>query len=110
MFYLDVGLFLRYSLYQRRRRKIAPDKLLKGTRASKDGTMQSDNTLLTGEHFLYSVNAYSRHLRKFSGWLVREPGYRSKVKLNTVDYLKVKACTGTTRQRASLLKPARFCV
>jgi site-specific recombinase XerD len=38
---------------------------------------------------LVTYHAYLRHLRKFFGWLVREPGYRSKIKPNTVDYLKV---------------------
>ncbi len=38
---------------------------------------------------LVTYHAYLRHLRKFFGWLVREPGYRSNIKPNTVDYLKV---------------------
>ncbi len=33
--------------------------------------------------------AYLRYLRKFFGWLVRETGYKSKIKPNAVDYLKI---------------------
>ena len=34
-------------------------------------------------------HAYLRHLRKFFTWLVREPGYKSRIKPNAIDYLKI---------------------
>jgi len=37
---------------------------------------------------LVTYHAYLRYLRKFFGWLVRETGYRSRIKPNAVDYLK----------------------
>lgn len=38
---------------------------------------------------LVTYHAYLRHLRKFFTWLVREPGYKSRIKPNAVDFLKV---------------------
>ena len=38
---------------------------------------------------IVTYHAYLRYLRKFFGWLVREPGYRSRIKPNAVDYLKI---------------------
>ena len=38
---------------------------------------------------IVTYHAYLRYLRKFFGWLVRETGYRSRIKPNAVDYLKV---------------------
>lgn len=38
---------------------------------------------------LVTYHAYLRHLRKFFNWLVREPGYKSRIKPNAVDFLKV---------------------
>ncbi len=38
---------------------------------------------------IVTYHAYLRYLRKFFGWLVREPGYRNRIKPNSVDYLKV---------------------
>ena len=38
---------------------------------------------------LVTYHTYLRHLRKFFTWLVREPGYKSRIKPNGVDYLKV---------------------
>ena len=37
---------------------------------------------------LVTYHAYLRHLRKFFTWLIREPGYKSRIKPNAVDYLK----------------------
>lgn len=36
-----------------------------------------------------TYHAYLRYLRKFFTWLVRENGYKSRIKPNSVDYLKV---------------------
>src|SRR5262245_59398377 len=36
-----------------------------------------------------TYHAYLRYLRKFFGWLVRETGYKSRIKPNAVDYLKI---------------------
>ena len=38
---------------------------------------------------LVTYHSYVRYLRKFFTWLVREPGYRSRIKPNAVDYLKI---------------------
>jgi integrase/recombinase XerD len=38
---------------------------------------------------LVTYHSYLRYLRKFFVWLVRETGYRSRIKPNAVDYLKV---------------------
>ncbi len=38
---------------------------------------------------LVTYHTYLRYLRKFFGWLVRETGYKSYIKRNAVDYLKV---------------------
>src|SRR6266480_2230713 len=38
---------------------------------------------------LVTYHAYLRHLRKFFAWLTREPGYKSRIKPNAVDFLKV---------------------
>ena len=38
---------------------------------------------------IVTYHAYLRYLRKFFGWLVREPGYKSRIKPNAVDYLKI---------------------
>ena len=38
---------------------------------------------------LVTYHAYLRHLRKFFTWLVREPGYKSRIKSNAIDYLKI---------------------
>lgn len=38
---------------------------------------------------IVTYHAYMRYLRKFFGWLVRETGYRSRIKPNAVDYLKI---------------------
>ena len=38
---------------------------------------------------LVTYHAYLRHLRKFFTWLVREPGYKSRIKPNAVEFLKV---------------------
>jgi integrase/recombinase XerD len=38
---------------------------------------------------LVTYRAYLRHLRKFFTWLVREPGYKNRIKPNAIDYLKI---------------------
>lgn len=38
---------------------------------------------------IVTYHAYLRYLRKFFGWLSWEKGYRSRIKPNTVDYLKI---------------------
>jgi integrase/recombinase XerD len=38
---------------------------------------------------LATYRSYLRHLRKFFAWLIREPGYKSKIKANELDYLKI---------------------
>ncbi|TMA93745.1 MAG: hypothetical protein E6J74_17170 [Deltaproteobacteria bacterium] len=38
---------------------------------------------------LVTYHAYLRYLRKFFTWLVREPGYRNRIKSNAIDYLKI---------------------
>jgi len=38
---------------------------------------------------LVTYHSYLRYLRKFFGWLVRETGYRTRIKPNAVEYLKV---------------------
>ena len=38
---------------------------------------------------LVTYHTYLRHLRKFFGWLVRERGYKSRIKPNAVDYLRI---------------------
>ena len=38
---------------------------------------------------IVTYHSYLRYLRKFFGWLIRETGYRSRIKPNAVDYLKV---------------------
>ena len=38
---------------------------------------------------LVTFHAYLRHLRKFFTWLVREPGYKSRIKSNAIDFLKI---------------------
>ena len=38
---------------------------------------------------IVTYHAYLRYLRKFFGWLVRETGYKSRIKPNAVDYLKI---------------------
>jgi len=37
---------------------------------------------------LVTYHAYLRHLRRFFAWLIREPGYKSRIKPNAVDYLR----------------------
>ena len=38
---------------------------------------------------LVTYHTYLRYLRKFFSWLIREPGYKSRIKPNGVDYLKI---------------------
>ena len=38
---------------------------------------------------IVTSHVYLRYLRKFFGWLVRETGYKSRIKPNAVDYLKI---------------------
>lgn len=48
---------------------------------------------------------YLRYLRKFFGWLVRETGYKSHVKPNAVDYLKI---TGKEERIATQISPRNY--
>jgi integrase/recombinase XerD len=54
---------------------------------------------------LVTYHAYLRHLRKFFGWLLREPGYRSRIKPNAVDYLKV---TEKEERMATQITPRNY--
>jgi len=38
---------------------------------------------------IVTYHTYLRYLKKFFGWLIRETGYKSRIKPNAVDYLKI---------------------
>ena len=54
---------------------------------------------------LVTYHAYLRHLRKFFTWLVREPGYKSRIKPNAIDYLKI---TEREKRMASQSVPRNY--
>src|ERR1043166_5469204 len=54
---------------------------------------------------LVTYHAYLRYLRKFFGWLVREPGYKSRIKPNAIDYLRI---TEKEKRMATQSTPRNF--
>src|ERR1051326_712857 len=54
---------------------------------------------------LVTYHSYLRYLRKFFGWLVREPGYKTRIKPNAIDYLRI---TEKEERMATQSSPRNF--
>src|SRR5258706_3975867 len=54
---------------------------------------------------LVTYHTYWRYLRKFFSWLIREPGYKSRIKPNAIHYLKI---TDKEERMATQSAPRNF--